>query len=104
MVVDIHVNDDSVEVANLWHVVSFYCSNGCKDKKNFAKLFAFAVKSNKTSRKRAGIRADIFGLGSRPCVSYIIIFSGGYALISSNAPVSESMINPRTTMSFGTSG
>ena len=54
MVVDIHVNDDSVEVANLWHVVSLYCSNGCKDKNNFAKLFAFAVKSNKTSREKSG--------------------------------------------------
>ena len=62
------------------------------------------LKVTKRHKKRARSRADIFGLGSRPCVSYIIIFSGGYALISSNAPVSESMINPRTTISFGTSG
>ena len=34
----------------------------------------------------------------------LIKISGGYALISSNAPVSESMINPRTTISLGTSG
>ena len=60
MVVDIHVNDDSVEVANLWHVVSLYCSNGCKDKNNFAKLFAFAVKSNKTSREKSGKASPFF--------------------------------------------
>ena len=54
IVVDIHVDDDSVEFTYLWHIVSLYCSNGCKDKNNFAKLFAFAVKSNKTSRKKGG--------------------------------------------------
>ena len=60
MVIDIHIYDDSVEFTYLWHIVSFYCSNGCKDKNNFAKLFVFAVKSNKMSREKSGKASPFF--------------------------------------------
>jgi hypothetical protein len=55
-------------------IAEFYRSNGCKDKNIFAKLYAFAVKSNKTSRKKELEAAPTSSASaSRPCVSYIIL-------------------------------
>jgi hypothetical protein len=62
------------------------------------------LKVTKRHEKRAGSRSDIFGLGFPPLHFHINNIIGGYDLTSSNAPVSESMINPRTTISLGTSG
>ena len=42
----------------------------------------------------------LYNLSLIPCDGTHTLFS----LISSKAPVSESMINPRTTISFGTNG
>ena len=41
----VHRDDDSVEVANLWHNVSFYCSVGAKLSNCFQLLCDYRVKS-----------------------------------------------------------
>jgi len=46
----VHRDDDSVEVANLWHNVSFYCSVGAKLSNCFQLLCDYRVKSYESGR------------------------------------------------------
>jgi hypothetical protein len=47
VVVDIHVDDDSVELANLWHNLSFYCSLAANLRKVSDIIILFAGKVQK---------------------------------------------------------
>jgi hypothetical protein len=83
----VHRDDNSVEVANLWHIVSFLLSCGCKDTKKFPKIFSFAVKSSKSLRKRSGVsRVDILGL-PRPLFCVLLQEILYHRLLSGNSYV-----------------